>query len=315
MTIHIQSLSAQPGEKTQGFLQVVGGDAQLPCTILNGRLPGKTVLMTAGIHAMEAPGIQALIDLAQEIEPSQMAGTLVLVPIANPTAFRALMPWNVPEDGQNLNRMFPGDAEGTLSQRIAYTITNDLQSIADFYVDLHSGDLHESLTPYVYYPSATTEEVADDSCRAAMVLDVPYRVRSTAKTGAYNSAAVRGVPSLLIERGGCGLWSTEEVAAYKQDLYCLLAHLGVLKESKPAENTKQTELTRAFYPTAGVDGLWYPSVEAGDWVTKGQKLGEIRDCFGTLLEAFLAEESGVVLYRTASLSIRKGDPTVAYGSD
>lgn len=315
MTIHIQSLSANAGEKSQGFLTVVGGGAELPCTILRGSRPGKTVLMTAGIHAAEYPGIQALIELAQEIEADAVAGTLLLVPIANPTGFRALMPWNVPEDGQNLNRMFPGKADGTLSERIAYTITHDLQAKADFYIDLHAGDLHESLIPYVYYPSATTEAVAAESLAAAQVLAVPYRVRSTATTGAYNSAAVRGVPSLLLERGGCGLWSRDEVTAYKQDLYRLLAHFGVLEQECPAVNAQQVELTRAFYPSAGIDGLWYPAVEAGNAVKQGQPLGEIRDCFGTLLEQFVAEAHGVVLYRTASLSIRKGDPTVAYGSE
>lgn len=312
--LQLQALTAAPNEKKQGFLSVSHTDITLPVTMINGSRPGKTILLTAGIHGGEYTGIETLIQLAEEILPEALQGRLILVPIANPTAFRAITFWNVPEDGQNLNRMFPGKQNGTLSEQIAYTITHTLQGIADFYIDLHAGDLHEQLTPYVYFPGNAQPKVTEESQAAAAVLQVPYRVKSTAATGAYNSAALRGTPSLLIERGGLGQWSTTEVAEYKEDIYRLLAHLGVIDAPNPPVNLQQQEIAQAFYPCAQTDGLWYPHTSAGESIYAGQLLGEIKDPFGAVLEQIVAQADGVVLYQTVTLSIRKGDPTVAYGA-
>ena len=106
--------------------------------------------------------------------------------------------------------MFPGNPEGSASEKTAWAITQ-LQDEADFYIDLHGGDLFEKLTPYVYVPGNCAPEVTTTARAAAQVLSVPVRVLSQASTGAYNSAALRGTPSILIERGACGLWEPEEV--------------------------------------------------------------------------------------------------------
>lgn len=313
MEIQLQTLCAPPNQTVRGFLTVGTTGVELPVIVINGAFPGKTVLLTAGIHGAEYTGIQTLVELAQELSPGVLHGALILLPMTNPTGFRAISPWNVPEDGQNLNRMFPGQTDGSLSQQIAHTVTHTLLPLADFYADLHAGDLYEQLTPYVYYPGAADPQISQQSRSAACVLSVPYRVRSTAVTGSYNSAALRGVPSLLIERGGRGQWSRREIGDYKADLYRLLSHLGLTEDGTAPENTDQQEITEVFYPSAQTDGLWYPAVAAGDFVRPGDPLGEIRDCFGTLLECCTAQAGGVVLYVTATLSIRTGDPTAAYG--
>ena len=92
-----------------------------------------------------------------------------------------------------------------MADKTAYLISSNLFTIADYYVDMHSGDIHESLHPYVYYPGQPTPEVEKASKRIAKVVDVEYMVRSLATGGAYNYAASTGLPSILIERGGsCG---------------------------------------------------------------------------------------------------------------
>ena len=78
----------------------------------------------------------------------------------------------MPEDGKNLNRVFPGNPEGTLSEKTAGLISSSFFPLADFYVDLHSGDIHESLHPYVYYPGQPTEELAAKARSVAKVLNV-----------------------------------------------------------------------------------------------------------------------------------------------
>jgi predicted deacylase len=301
------------GEIKEGYLEISGTKVQLPLIVINGNKPGKTVLLTGGIHGCEYTGIVSLLELAKEICPAQMTGRLLIVPVANPTGFQEIVPYHVPEDGFNLNRRFPGHAEGSLSERLAYVITSELQARADFYIDLHAGDLYEQVTPYVYYPGIAEAEVTEVARKAAASLKVPYRVKSSATTGAYNSAAIQGVPSILIERGGGGRWSREEVDAYKADIHAVLNYLGVLTDTQGEENTQQLELDTVYYPEAGTEGFWYPCIKPGDKVKKGQLLGEIKDVFGNVLEVCEAEANAVVLYMTTTLSIKQGNPTVAYG--
>lgn len=311
--LKIGKLSADAGEKKQGFVSVLDTRAKLPVTLINGTKPGKTVLITAGIHGGEFPCIQTAIELAQELDPHHISGRIILVHPVNTSAFEEICPAIVPEDGKNLNRVFPGSEDGTLAEQIAFVLTRDFQSQADFYLDLHGGDIHEALTPFVFFPGNAEESVCTRSRQAASVLNMKYMLRSNAKTGAYNSAALRGLPALLIERGGCALWSEDEVSAYKKDVHNLLRHLQVLPGAVELPKKAPIEITKAIYLRADCTGCWYPSVQAGERVKIGQKLGEIRDFFGNTLDTYFSEINGVILYLTVSLSIKKDRSLIAYG--
>lgn len=285
----------------------------LSATFLRGTRPGKRVLLTAGIHGCEYCSIQAAIELAAQWRPEEICGSLAIVPIANPSGFAERLPAVVAEDGKNLNRVFPGKADGSSAERLAHILT-ELQDMADFYIDMHGGDLHESMHPFVYIPGVAAEAVTEAARAAARTLDVEERVLSSATTGAYNAAALRGVPSLLIERGGNGRWSREEVEAYKRDIRSLLRHLGLLEAgdaTPPAD--RQREIRDPVYLEAEQHGCWYPTVTAGAHVRAGDLLGELRDAFGSPLRPYHAERNGRVLYFTVSLAVKAGTPLVAYG--
>jgi uncharacterized protein len=292
---------------------VAGTEINIPVTVINGLESGKNILITAGIHGCEFSGIETVSQLSKEIEPESVCGAIILVHCANVSGFYQKCAAVVPEDGKNLNRVFPGDTDGTISKKIAHTITQQLQSKADFYLDLHGGDLYEQATPYVYYPGVAKEEVSKISCEAAKRLSVPYRVKSTATSGAYNSAAVLGIPSLLIERGGRGAWNNEEVNDYKKDIYRVLNYLRVLKSQEESINIIQKEIVKAVYVDSKYNGYWYPEVKAGDAIEPGQLLGIIRDAFGGELGKYYSEVKGVVLYMTVSLAICEGESLIAYG--
>lgn len=177
---------------------------------------------------------------------------------------RARIPALNPADGLNINRMFPGDAGGSASQRTAAWLM-ELQSESDFYIDMHGGDVHEKLSPYVYIPGACEERVTAAARRAAAFVNVPVRILSSALSGAYNSAAACGTPSILIERGQGGRWSEAEVTEYRADILSVLAHLGTVDGANFAGvhgPVGQTEM-RAFYETSE-GGFWYPCVEPGE---------------------------------------------------
>lgn len=180
-------------------------------------------------------------------------------------------------------------------------------------VDMHGGDLHESMHPLVFIPGVAGEQVTSRAREAAQVLDVDVRVLSSATTGAYNSAALRGVPSLLIERGGNGVWSRAEVDAYKRDIRALLAHLQLLAPLAGLPHREQREIRDAVYLTAKDQGCWYPDVTPGAPVSRGETLGTVCDIFGRVIDCYRAEKDGIVLYMTVSLAVKAGTPLVAYG--
>ena len=307
----VGSLTAREGEKVQGMVEIPGGSIQLPVTLVNGTRPGKTLLITSGVHGGEYVGIQAAIETAASLQPEEVQGQVILVHPANPNAFYQRVSYINPGDGKNLNRSFPGDPNGTQTERMAHFIATQMVDQADFCVDLHGGDLHEELSSYAIYSDASTPENMAVSLEAARQLTVRYIHKSAATGGLYGCSALRGIPGILIERGCRGLWTPQEVADYREDLCRLMRHLGILPGTNaPAPSPVEFQYSKVL--RAPKDGCWYPMASPGDWIAPGQKLGELRDCFGNLLFEAVAQEEGMLLYRIVSLAVNEGSPLCSY---
>ena len=311
--LNICGLAVERGAKLRTMLPVPDTQIEIPITIINGAEEGPTLLVTAGIHGGEYPGIAAAMELGGELEPKHLHGCLIMLHPVNIQGFWARREFIVPEDGKNLNRVFPGRADGTLSEKIAYLISNRLFPLADFYVDLHSGDIHESLHPYVYYPGQPTEEVTQKARSVAKVLNVEYMVRSMATGGAYNYAASTGLPSILIERGGAGLCLHEDIEEYKSDLRNILRKLGLLSEPVKPRRYIPRDMTDLIYLEAEQTGCWLHHIHSGDFVEEGQVLGRLTDLFGETITTYYAKQTGIVLYVCPALAAPRGTVLVAYG--
>ena len=131
-----------PGEKRQVKLPVPGG-APLEAWLLCGAHPGKTLVVTAGVHGCEYVSILALQKLVEPLDCATLFGQVILLPLVNSKGFFAGVKQLNPADGRNLNREFPGKADGTETQRMAWTIEKLLYPEADFLLDLHGGDWNE----------------------------------------------------------------------------------------------------------------------------------------------------------------------------
>lgn len=304
-------ISAEPGTKKQGFITVEGTPVKMPATFIKGATAGKQVLITGGIHGGEYPCIETAIQLAFRIDPKVVRGNLVIIHPVNVPAFLSKLQYYGPYDGKNLNRVFPGKALGTASERIAYTV-HQMQKAADFFIDLHGGDIHESLVPFVIYSNLGGEKLAEESRIASAFLGFPYIVGSVSDNGSIGAAALAGTPGFLAELGQCGRWSAEEVEQYVEATTNVLRHLGTLADA-PTRYENLTTLTKMIVTVATEEGCWYPTRKLEDQVKKGDKLGEIRDFFGKVLAEYRAEEDGILLYVVTSLAIVKGDPLMAIG--
>lgn len=313
-SFQLGDVTVRRGEKYQGDISFANGDIVLPGTIICGKLPGKTMLITGGVHSGEYVGIQACVELGAELQPEKTVGTIVILKVLNRPAFENRAGSLGLSDGKNLNRVFPGNPNGTEMERLAWAITKEVYPKVDYYIDLHSGDDFEALTPYAYYAGKAAQEVTEVSRKMAEQVDVPYMVRSMVSSGgAYNYAASKGIASILLERGGMGAWTSEEVNSDKRDVRNILSSFGMYQIRRDVRNYVPMEVTDVRYQAASEDGLWYPAAKPSDMVAEGALLGTIRDYNGKLRETCRAEYTGVVLYQTGSLQVTEGGPVVAYG--
>lgn len=307
-------LTVKRGGKTRGYAQIPASDIKIPLVIINGEKPGPTLLLTAGIHGAEYPGIAALAELGHDLDASEISGSIAMLYPVNIQGFWKRCEFVVPEDEKNLNRVFPGSPRGSLAERTAYMLVNDFFPFADFYADLHSGDIHEELCPHVYYPGQPDENIEERSKRVACGLDMGYMVRSLASGGAYNYAAESGVPSILIERGCAGMYPRYVIDAYKKDIFSVMYTLGMTERSGEPRASRPQDIDKMIYLESPENGCWFCEAENGAFVKKGDTLGRLVDFFCETETILTAEESGVVLYTCSALAAPQGTVLIAYGT-
>lgn len=310
MEFQLKDMVSLRGEKSQGYLKL-GEEFTLPTTVICGQKTGKTVLVSAGVHGCEYPGIQTVQELAKAIVPREITGTIVFIHCVNQGGFEHRLEAVFSQDNKNLNRVFPGKKEGTFTERLAYFFQQEVFPFLDFHLDLHSGDKQESVIPFAYVAGACEEGVYKKALEACSVISGNYLAKSGSQGGLFNYSAVCGVPSVLLERGGQGLLVKEEVTAYKKDVVSVLKKLGVLQGQ--AKETKKTVFEKRVYTSSDIKGCWYPKVQPGDSFQKGEKLAEVKDFFGNTKKVYLGEEEGVMLYMHTAFSVREGDPLFCYG--
>ncbi len=309
-TLAIGSARAAPGTKATGFLDVPGTPIRMPLTIVNGSAPGPLLSITAGVHGGEYPGIEAAIRTAAALDPRDVRGAVVVVHIVDVPAFHDRAIYVCPLDGKNPNRVFPGNPSGTASERLAHTLLTEVIARAEYYVDLHGGDLNEALVPFtIVLPSGDTE-VDARTMGLARVYGIPYVVRGRVAGSTYSAAAQRKIPAILTEAGGQGLLDETSLATHLRGLRNVMRHLGIIPGA-PEPTPAVTVLTELHWVASEHAGLFYPAVAPGDRVARGQRVGETRDYFGAVLAEVSAPGDGVVLFVVTTPATNPGDPLFA----
>lgn len=309
----IAGVRVKPGSRLQEYIPVDGTDEIMPVTFINGERDGQTVLITSGIHGGEYEGIHAAIEMARDMDPQKISGQLMIIHPVSVSTFRAREENITPADGKNLNRVFPPDKDGTLTDRIAWTLWDKFISKADFYIDMH-GCFSDWITPHVYYVGVGDEAVSDKAREAARLISVPYMVKSVATTGAYNYGGIMGIPGILIERGHSNLLSDSDVRLYKRDVRNVLIHLGVMDGEKEEPMIRPVDVVDLTYVNTGVKeaACWHPKISINDKFLRGDVIGEVRDFFGNVLETTYAEFDGIALYMMGMMPIEPGGFEICY---
>jgi predicted deacylase len=280
-----------------------------PYVTISGRQDGPRATIIAGIHGCEYVSIRAAMRLARELDPAEVRGHILVVPIVNLPSFWERSAFVCPIDGVNLNRVFPGKASGTFTEALAHMIFNTCILPSDAFIDLHGGDLVEELVSFTGYSAGAAPEVAARARAMAEAFGLAYCIGRAEQPGSVSglthmTAARHGVAGVLAEAGGIGQLTLPDVDLLVEGTRRALQVAGNLPGEPHAPAT--THLSRSETLFAGVDGFWMGDVHAGQEVRAGQRLGEIVSLLGEPLETVAAPSDGVVVYRTTSAAVKRG---------
>jgi len=294
-------------------------NTQIPMTVIHGKYSGPVLTLTAGIHGDEFPAIFALQKLRQAIKPDKLYGTLIIVHLANLEGFHGRRVALSPVDEKNLNRVFPGHADGTLTEQIAYFMTHQIIAKTDYLVDIHSGSWNQTLLPHVYSPVMNNRVLDEKTLSFAKALGIPHivlydeRPHDPEHSISYpNTAQTRGKPGLTLEVGQLGQKGEADIELIYQSCWNALQHLNMVKhDSKTSSNAV---LYRKIVSVQSSEtGIFNPQVKVGDRVKQGQVIGWISDYFGHRVTNLHASATGIVLMQKDTPPIRRGETTTDIG--
>jgi predicted deacylase len=317
-------VTAAAGTVAAGALTVAarGEDSgtTIPFTIINGASAGPVLALIAGTHGMEYVPIVALQRMRDRIDPRTLKGTVIMVHVANMPSFLGRTIYYSPVDGKNLNRVYPGKADGTISERIADTITREVIARATHVVDLHCGDGNESLRPYSYWITTGEPRIAQAGREMALAFGLEHivvdRERPTdpaASMYTSNTAITRGKPALTTETGGIAIVDEPSIEMVQRGVAGLLKQLR-MRTDGPLPVATPILFDRNEVVRAGQTGILYAEVEKGREVRKGARLARITDFHGKTIEEIRAPFDGHVLYVVSTPPITKGEPVAMIGA-
>jgi len=294
------------------FTLVVPGQAEeppptagIPVDVIVGSAPRPRVVAVAGIHGDEREGPAALAEAWVRIPPDRLAGTLVLVPVANVDAFRAGRRTS-PVDDVDMNRVFPGRSDGSRTERIAHRLFTEVIAGADFVMSLHSWYRDALVVPYVECPRSGP--AAGASRAAALGLGLDFVEPLDWHPGLLPAAANRaGIPAIEPEIGGLAITTRERRALYGRVLDNLLRHVGLLPPTHSGTVPPRVVTRTSIAAPAG--GMLLAEVEPGAVVREGSMLGLIRDLHGDELATIVAPRQAVVAGVHMGGAIEVGEPT------
>jgi len=315
--IHIGDVISAPGEKRSGHLKVgekAASSIELPVTVIQGKDPGPTLAVLAGEHGCEYCGIFAAVRIIKDVQPENIRGTLVVIPLANPPAFEERALFVNPIDAVNIYASYPGSKDGTISYIMANRIFTELTSIADSIIHLHGADYNESLVPFNYYARTGNSKVDSMSQKLASCFPVDYVLEAekpsdvttgspkgtsyaaTAAGTLYGEASAKGIPATMCESGREGKIEKNFVDIHYNGIINAMKILGMMS-GEPILRTNQKKLTSPVLVSNHRAGIFNGLVGIGDRVARDQKIGEIWNFTGETVEEIKSPIDGMIVDR------------------
>ena len=284
------------GERTNLLLplsqRALGTPVQVPFIIVRGAQPGPVLGISAAVHGNELNGIRIIHHLLEGLDPDDLRGALVCAPVANVPAFEAGIR-RFPEDGVDLNHVFPGKAEGTPSQQYARALYKTFIGPLDYLIDIHTASEGRVNTMYV------RADLHSQSCREmALLMNPQIILHGRSGDGTLrNAARANDVPAITVEAGNPSVFQGRMALEGEFGLLKVMTALGMIREPDLPDTTVREPVicrsSRWLRTRSG--GLLETRFSLGEQVAKKQLLAEIYNAFGEVTASFKAPSDGVVI--------------------
>lgn len=291
----VDTLAAEPGARVEGHLLVGnmpdGTPIHVPIVLINGEQPGKTLYLQAISDGNELNGIAVIHEILRKIDPSELSGGLIVVPILNVHAFHAKQAYS-PIDNVKMNRCFPGRAEGTSSQRIAHQLFKKAIQHADYCIDLHQGGV-QPMIDEVRVRVGEKHQLHSACFDLARVFGIGYILDQKGPKGQLAQAAPDiGIPTIDPELGGTYGWDTTSINKGIQGVLNVLKHYDFI-EGTPEIPDQQIVVNRFVTVISNKGGFLYYKANLYDQLEARQPIAEIRDVYGKVCEVVQSPEEGI----------------------
>jgi uncharacterized protein len=302
----VGSATAAPGTTAYGFIAIPAGSdsaLEIAVAVIRGAKPGPVVAFVAGSHGTEYTSIIAMQKLISRIDGRTLGGTVIVLPLLNVASFETMTPHVNPVDRKGMNSSYPGDPNGTQTQRALAEVTKQVVTPANVVVDLHGGDLDEDLRSYSYWfrggraaqDSAGLELALAFGLDHIIVTDVDP-TSPNASRSLSGQALVRGKTVLVAEAGRSGIVAPADLDALIDGSLNVLGKLEMIPR----------KVTRVQHPiwlsgagarvAADSAGVFFPAVARDTRVTKGQVVGHTTDFVGRPTGDIRAPIDGLVTF-------------------
>lgn len=294
-----------PGTKEECELPisrlVTGNQISIPLKIFHGKKPGPVIWMSAGIHGDEIQGVEIIRRVMEILNPSTMAGTIIMVPIVNVHGF--LNQSRYLPDRRDLNRSFPGSPKGSLASQVAHLFMKEIVSLCDLGIDMHTGSDGRKNLPHI-----RTDLNNPELKELAMMFGAPVMLHARVRDGSLREAAMeRGTKVLLFEGGEANRFNEHSIIAAVKGITHILYSLKVLEVDFMTMGQHTLECRSSSWLRAKRAGILQLKGELGDQVEKGQVLGIIHDSTGNRLSQVKAHRNGIIIGRLETPLINQGD--------
>ncbi len=315
-TFDFAGIEVPPGSRTEAELDLgegpTGNSRNIPVYIMNGVKPGPILALIAGVHGDELNGVSVVHHLIHGddhiagtdddvINLSTMAGTLICVPVANVEGM--LLQQREAPDNRDINRLFPGRADGNQSQRIAHELFNGVVKCADYLIDLHSAPQSRTNLPHIR---------ADFDNKKAMTLARAFGSRiilhSKGPNGSLRREATKaGIPTILLEAGSAHRFEIEAVHSGIEGVLNVMSELEMIERNALMPAVRML-VRRSKWARAEAGGLLHSMVEPGDHVKKGDVIAHVTDPFGASTQTVVSPRTGIIVGLAVNPLVRTGDP-------
>jgi len=319
MVLKVGTIKVEKGHKETGYLlagETSLGKVEIPITVINGIEPGPKLAMTGGFHPREYASIESLTRIANMLDPKTIKGGLIIAHIVNTPGFEIRGRKCPIDDGHPINS-FPGDPDGPMSKRIAYTIAQEVISQSDYYIDHHSNDIQWTGPSNIIFPVIGNDDVDSKSESMGRCFKTDYLRASIARdaNSSLGFAAHKGIPCCLTEVGSMMGVSSEtglldEVAMNwnAEGVHNVMKLIGMIDDEAYQSTVKP--ITNVIYLRAKHSGIFFPLAEVDKKISEGEPLGEIRDPFGNVKETIVAPFKGVPSLMTSYMAVTQGVPII-----